>query len=327
MLTKKSFLPLVGVLLLGVACVPQKKFVESQNKVAMLEDQNSQLQEETTSQRSKIAAQHKDIGQLETRIQVLQDTIAQLLAAQQSISARYADLLKTQEALQKGSQQEIRKLLSELQTNQEALQRKETELRALETAVNERNEAVGKLERDLQAQQERLISLENILRQKDSVANALKQKVSDALLNFEGKGLTVQLRNGKVYVSMSEKLLFASGSSVVDKRGADALKNLTSVLEKNPDISVLIEGHTDDVPYIGTGQLTDNWDLSCKRATSVVRLLLYGSKIEPSRITAAGRAEFVPLQKDKTPEARSVNRRIEVVLSPKLDEILKILED
>jgi chemotaxis protein MotB len=124
---------------------------------------------------------------------------------------------------------------------------------------------------------------------------------------------------------MTEKLLFASGSFVVEKRGIDAINHLAELLEKNPDINVLIEGHTDDVPYKSTGLIADNWDLSCKRATSVVRLLLTHPAIAPSRITAAGRAEFVPLRAEKTPEARAANRRIEVVLSPKLDVVFKIL--
>jgi chemotaxis protein MotB len=137
----------------------------------------------------------------------------------------------------------------------------------------------------------------------------------------------VKQKNGKVYVSMEESLLFASGKYEVTAKGADALKKLSKVLESNVDINIMVEGHTDNVPYKGTDQLLDNWDLSAKRATTVVRILLNGSGINPERITAAGRSEYAPIDKANTPEARSKNRRTEIILSPKLDELLKIIEN
>ncbi len=242
------------------------------------------------------------------------------------LNSRYANLMKMQEVAQKGNQKEMRKLLEQIQQNQSTLQTKEDELFKMERTLNERGAAVQRLSQDLDERNKRLIALERALHQKDSITNALKKKLSDALLNFEGKGLTVKIRDGKVYVSMDDKLLFASGSFEVDARGAEALKSITGVLEKNPDINVVIEGHTDDVPYLGKGQLQDNWDLSCKRATAVVRLLLGGSTIEESRITAAGRSEFLPVTRVKTDEARQANRRIEIILTPKLDEVLKMLQ-
>jgi chemotaxis protein MotB len=133
------------------------------------------------------------------------------------------------------------------------------------------------------------------------------------------------MKNGKVYVMLEERLLFATGSTVVDPKGVEALRELGKVLEKNPDINVLIEGHTDNVPMKGAGEIKDNWDLSVMRATSVVKILL-NSKITPARITAAGRGEFVPIESNETAELRKKNRRIEVILTPKLDEILKVLE-
>jgi chemotaxis protein MotB len=316
------------------SCVLQSKYQALEAQKNLADSRNAQLTEELDGCRQKRDALQNANKQYQQHLEATTDSIALLQNEQKTLSERYAALLETQKTLQSGARKEVGQLMTQLQQNREALQKKEDELAATERKLSERSIAIGKLETDLQVQQqqmqqqqERMLALENVLRQKDSVATALKKKVSDALLNFEGQGLTVHLRNGKVYVSMEEKLMFASGSFVVDKRGAAALETLTGILENNPDVSVLIEGHTDDVPYRGSGQLADNWDLSCKRATSVVRLLLTGSTVDASRISAAGRAEFVPLQTDKTPEARAANRRIEVVLSPKLDEVLKILEN
>jgi len=148
----------------------------------------------------------------------------------------------------------------------------------------------------------------------------------NALSGYADKGLSVEMKNGKVYVMLEERLLFATGSIVVDAKGVDALKDLSKVLEKNPDINILIEGHTDNVPMKGTGDMKDNWDLSVMRATSVVKIITGNSKVSPTRLTAAGRGEFIPLDKSNTVEGRKKNRRIEVILTPKLDEILKVLE-
>jgi chemotaxis protein MotB len=150
--------------------------------------------------------------------------------------------------------------------------------------------------------------------------------VTNALLGFEKDGLSINIRNGKVYVSLDEKLLFQSGKYEVNQSGANALKKLAKVLEQNADINVLIEGHTDDVPYKPDGALLDNWDLSVKRATAVVRILLQGSTINAKRLTVAGRSEYLPIDKSKTAQARQKNRRTEIILTPKLDELFKILE-
>ena len=165
-----------------------------------------------------------------------------------------------------------------------------------------------------------------MLAAKDSAVNALRNSVANALLGYKDKGLTVEMKNGKVYVMMEERLLFATGSTVVDPKGVEAIRDLGKVLEKNGDINILIEGHTDNVPMNGSGEIKDNWDLSVMRATSVVKILMANSKINPVRLTAAGRGEFMPVDKANTAEARRKNRRIEVILTPKLDEILKLLE-
>ena len=308
------------------SCVPQKQLHDMQAQRDACEDRNEQLETEIVSAKKQAQRVQADCDAQISHVLHLKDTIVLLQESLQSLNSRYAGLMKMQETIQQGNQQEMRKLLAQIQQNQEVLQAKEDELLKMERTLNERGAAVRQLSQDLEERNKKLVALERALHQKDSMTNELRRKLSDALLNFEGKGLTVKVRNGKVYVSMENKLLFASGSFEVDARGAEAIRTITGVLEKNPDINVLIEGHTDDVPYASSGQLVDNWDLSCKRATSVVRLMLKSSTIDESRITAAGRAEFLPLKKLKTPEARQANRRIEIILTPKLDEVLKMLQ-
>jgi chemotaxis protein MotB len=171
----------------------------------------------------------------------------------------------------------------------------------------------------------RLTELQSILDQKDAEVKALKNKVADALKGFEDKGLVIFERNGKVYVSLDEKLLFASGSWEIDNRGKEALTELGNVLASDIGINIVIEGHTDNVPYKGSGNVKDNWDLSVLRSTSVVKEILKNKEINPQRITASGRGEFVPLEMDDSREARAKNRRTEIILTPKLDELFQII--
>ena len=179
---------------------------------------------------------------------------------------------------------------------------------------------------ELQSRSERVDQLEQMIQNQKQALDELKERLSDALLNFEGKGLTVEQRNGKVYVSMENKLLFKSGRWDIEPEGKEALKELATVLEENPDIAILIEGHTDNVPFSPKGQLESNWDLSTKRATAVVNILLENDNILAENLIAAGRSEFVPIAPNSSAEGRAANRRIEVVLSPSLDEITSLLE-
>ena len=185
---------------------------------------------------------------------------------------------------------------------------------------------ISKLSADLQKREARLKEVEEILRKRDEATNALKNKLQKALLGFQQSGLTVDIRNGKVYVSLTDKLLFGSGSIVIDEKGKLALQELATVLKTQPEINISVEGHTDNQRVVNLGQIKDNWDLSVLRATSVVRFLTEGEKIENSRITATGKGEYQPIEQGSTPEIRSRNRRIEIVLSPKLDELYNLIK-
>jgi len=169
-----------------------------------------------------------------------------------------------------------------------------------------------------------LQKLQDLLARKDSAVNALKGRIQKALLGFDKSDLTVTIKNGKIYVSLAEKLLFKTGSTAVDPKGVNALKKLAAVLEKDSSINIMIEGHTDNVPLKGSGNMKDNWDLSVLRATSIVRILT-SYAVQPARITASGRSEYNPVASNEHAAGRALNRRTDIILTPNLDELYKIL--
>jgi chemotaxis protein MotB len=175
-------------------------------------------------------------------------------------------------------------------------------------------------------QAKRLKNLQNIIQSQKDVMARLKNSIAEALMNYKSDELYVYIENGNVYVSLEEKLLFSSGSDVVDPKGKEALKTLAKVLNSTKDITVMIEGHTDNVP-IKTSQFKDNWDLSTARATSIVRILTKDDGFDSNRITASGRSEFHPVRTNESVAGRASNRRTEVILSPDLKELYKILDN
>jgi chemotaxis protein MotB len=183
-----------------------------------------------------------------------------------------------------------------------------------------------KLSDDLKKREARLQEVEAVLRKRDEATNALKDKLQKALFGFQQSGLSVEVRNGKVYVSLTDKLLFSSGSIIIDEKGKQALSGLATVLKTQPEINISVEGHTDNQKVNNLGQIKDNWDLSVLRATSVVRYLTEQQGIENLRITATGKGQYQPIEDANTAEARSRNRRIEIVLSPKLDELYELIK-
>lgn len=187
------------------------------------------------------------------------------------------------------------------------------------------NNALKLKAEELEAREKRLAELQGIINSQDSLLNSLHNTVKKALLAFKSDEISVEMKNGKVYVSLSDKLLFKSGSAAVEEKGLDAIKTVADVLNKNPEIDVLIEGHTDNVP-IKTAKYEDNWALSADRALSIVRLLSNEHGVNPKRLEAAGRAEFYPKAGNDSVEGRAKNRRTEIILSPKLDELYKLIE-
>ena len=219
------------------------------------------------------------------------------------LTTKNNDLQKKYETLVNMSLSQTDKLSKALLLKSEELDAKEKLLKEREKTLDEMNEVIAR---------------------QDSITKSLNSILRNALLGFNSDELSVEIKNGKVYVSMSDKLLFKSGSSAVEAKGKEALKLLGGVLDKNVDIDILVEGHTDNVP-IKTSVYKDNWDLSVARATSIVRILASDYKIAPTRMTASGKGEYFPKAGNDTAEGRAKNRRTEIILSPKLDELMKLL--
>ncbi|GAA4000554.1 OmpA family protein [Hymenobacter fastidiosus] len=206
------------------------------------------------------------------------------------------------------------------------LARREAELGDLDTSLKKTRTEIDKLNTDLKTREARLAELTQALADKDKAVNDLKASVSNALRGFQGTDLQVKMKDGKVYVSLSEQLLFKTGSTKVDPKGQEALKQLATVLKTQPDVNVVVEGHTDNVPFSRpTAAMQDNWDLSVLRATEIARLLTT-SGVQPERVTASGRAQYVPMAANDSPANKALNRRTEIILTPKLNELLKILD-
>ncbi|MFO7575791.1 MAG: OmpA family protein, partial [Bacteroidales bacterium] len=288
---------------------------------------NIQLSIANRELEARIAAMESEYSGIKDNYQTLQAELDRARQDYGRLNNRYIELQNAQDELIKGSVRETSRLLSDLQAAQANLQQKESMLRDLEMNLDQKKADLDMLTFELEKRNQRLVELEKILDAQQNAVRALKNKVSEALFGFENNGLTVTMRDGKVYVSLDEKLLFKTGSWEIDANGRTALKRLVTVLEKNPDIQIMIEGHTDNVPYRPSGgQLRDNWDLSVKRATTVVRELTEGTAIEPERLTAAGRSEYLPVDDRNTTDARSKNRRTEIILTPDLSELYRIIE-
>lgn len=328
---KNSIILLVIALL--TACVPSKKFQEVKSKKELCEEQREALKEQNRKldeQFTEVNEKYQDLMKrsklLKTDTTILGKSLRQMTKNYDKLNDTYQLLLDKNKELLAGNQKETTALFGNLQKSQAELQKQSDALEAARVSLMQKEESLNQLESELENRSKRVDELEAILSRKDSTVNALKEKVQNALLGFENNGLTIEQKNGKVYVSMEENLLFASGSYVIEKKGQKALKDLAAVLEKNSDVNILVEGHTDNVPYNGSGALKDNWDLSVKRATSVVKIILDKSSIDPSRLTAAGRGANVPIATNETPEGRSKNRRTEIILTPNLDELFELLE-
>lgn len=306
--------------LMITSCVSPKVYKDLEHKYASLKKDHEDLQ-------SDFDALLNAKNQAENALDALQNDYDKTLMQRDKLQNEYAalksnydNLSNSYDALEKNSSSA---LAENAKKNRELL----AQLEAKEQALAAENTRLENLKKQLQDRSNRVDELENLIAAKDAAMNDLKDAISRALTDFEGKGLTVEQRGGKVYVSMENKLLFQSGSWAVGGEGRRAVEQLGEVLAENPDINILIEGHTDNVPYSGNGQLSGNWDLSTKRATAIVEILRENASINPQNLTAAGRGEHAPIASNDTADGKAKNRRIEVILTPKLDELSKLLND
>lgn len=225
-----------------------------------------------------------------------------------------------------GLQGDIEQLQADLAATRDALAKNQEDLGMTREQVAQREAMLSAKDAELLDKVKRMDELTRKLDAQTAALSGLRKKVADALVNFKSDELTVTQKDGKIYVSLSEKLLFKSGSADVDPKGKDAIGQLAAVLNANSDIGVLVEGHTDSIP-IASGRFKDNWELSAARATSIVRLLTVDHKLDPKRVTAAGRGEFIPVASNRDADGRARNRRTEIILTPDLKELFGIIGD
>lgn len=332
MATRKHYILYTLILTTLFSCVPAKKYEELKAKqeacrdeVSALKALNQDLEEQNNELKASIETIQKQRTQFQNDLAESKIDLATMNNNYDNLKETYRLLTDKNNSQSSKNKSATDKLMKQLQQTQLDLQAQEDALRALETSLLKKETDLKKLSADLEAREKRVKELEAIINKKDAALANLKKKVKEALLGFENNGLTIEQKNGKVYVSLDESLLFASGSYKVGTKGTDVLKKLSKVLETSSDIDVVVEGHTDNVPLKSKGDIEDNWDLSVKRATAVVKIMTSSSNVSPKRLTAAGRGEYLPLDLSNTAEGRKKNRRIEVILTPKLDELFELL--
>lgn len=312
----------VVLISLFAACVPARQHEE-------LKSRNSAMQQESEANLAKATAAEAKATELQAELDgrklrsdrlendtmVLGTSLRTMTGQYDRINKLNNELLEKYNMLLAGDRSENRKLLTDLETMRINLQVKEDSLTKLSQSIGEKQAQLAEREAALSA-------LQAEIAKKDEAMKSLKERVSKALTGFEGKGLTVTQKDGKIYVNMDNKLLFATGSTAVEAKGKEALVSLAKAIENEKELNVMVEGHTDTDKVLGSGGgYKDNWDLSVLRATSVVRILQENSKMDPLRVTAAGRGEYMPVD----PADKAKNRRIEVILAPDLRELYKLV--
>ncbi|MBK7270414.1 MAG: OmpA family protein [Flavobacteriales bacterium] len=298
------------------ACVPARKYEELNSQVAGLRAEAENALAKAREAEAAYAEQQGHVGDVARRVRLLEQDTSTMGTSLRKMQVQYDkinelndELLDKYNKLLAGDRSENRKLL--------------TDLEALRLDLQNKEDSIAHSSQRLAEREAKLAELQAELARKDAAMRELKDRVSKALTGFEGKGLTVVQKDGRIYVSLENKLLFPSGSAAVDKQGREALVSLAKAIQDDRDISILVEGHTDTDKILPGSTYKDNWDLSVARATSVVRILQESSSVQPLRITAAGRSEFVPLD----PADKAKNRRIEVILTPDLRSLYNMVTE
>lgn len=281
-----------------------------------LRRENEKLSTKVNEFDTKYNVAERKIDALKSDTAVLGNSMRILRTQYDKINALNDQLLEKTATLREGTEAEKKTLMAELDAVRISLQEKEDALNQLEQALNSKEE-------ELMQREAKLSELRSKISEKDSLMNALRQSVSDALLGFEGNGLSIEKRNGRIYVSMEAKLLFATGETAVDEKGIEVITDLARVLGDRDDLDIIVEGHTDNDEFKRTKYPRNNWDLSVLRATSVIDIMLKNSSLNPAFLVAAGRSQYQPVDSDN----KAKNRRIEIILSPKLDELLELVSD
>jgi len=298
----------------------EEKYNETTDRAARLERANleqgiliNELRAEITRLREQLARLQATFDEKEADHRFALNNLENLRAEYDELNARFTTALS-------GNRAENQRLMQELNAARDNLLRREAE-------VNEQQRELERLLAEFREKEVRVNELQGILDSKESELRALRDRVMQALLGFADRGLTVYTRDGRVHISMAERLLFASGQWQVNAEGQRAIREVATILAQSPEISIMVEGHTDNIPMRGRGDIRDNLDLSVMRATAITRILLENRGIAPSRVTSAGRGEWMPIAPNDTPENRARNRRSEIILTPNLDELMRLIAD
>lgn len=320
---KKIFFSLLAVVLL-TGCVTQKKYNELLNDYLNSEVKNKFLNQSLDSLKTACATKDSSLTAQITQLQADSASLAELIESMQKT-------MEDETAKHALAQQEYLKKLKEAgdktqKTNADLIQM-QVDLEKQKMALEQKEADLKKAYAELQEREKKIAELQQLLTEQKTKSEALKEAIKKALTDFSAGELSVFTKDGKVYVSMSDKLLFKSGSTTVESKGVEALGKLSEVLKKNADILITIEGHTDNVPYISSGGLIkDNWDLSLMRSSSVLHILTDKYKVNPVQIIASGRGEFSPISSNATADGKARNRRTEIIITPKVDKLLQMME-
>jgi chemotaxis protein MotB len=312
----KKNIALCILLVMANSCIVSKKKFD--DMLAQKVRTEADLMEKT--------AQYDSLTQDRTR---LQQAVNQLNADTTTLGASLRQNQKKLNSLEKEHQQ-LNTLYSNLLSNSGKMNRdftqQQQQLLSIQQNLEKTRRENDSLSTSLAEREKKVTELEQVLANKDKAVQDLKTRISNALLNFKENDLTVKVQNGKVYVSLAEQLLFGSGSIEVDQKGVGALQQLAKALKDQRDINIMVEGHTDNVPISKkSAYMQDNWDLSVMRATSITKILVNGG-VAPKQIVAAGKGEFYPLLANDSPPNKQKNRRTEIIITPDLDELFKLLE-
>lgn len=321
----RSLLLIVSSVFLVCACVSKKeydslldKYMQSEVDKSNLGKNYNNLQTETEANRQKLAQ----------AIEKLKADSSNLSAMIENMKNDLKSATLAMQNLDEAHQQKLKNALSENQkTNAELLQM-QIDLEKQKQTLDQKEKSLQQLQNEILLKSKRIDDLEKNLNEQKLQSENLKNTIINALTQFNAGELEVYSKDGKVYVSMSDKLLFKSGSTAVEPKGIEALGKLAEVIKKNPDILVNIEGHTDNVPYKSSnGCMKDNWDLSLMRASSVLHILTEKYFVSRLQLTASGKGEFSPKASNVTPEGKAQNRRTEIILTPKVDKLLQLLNN
>ena len=313
---------LITILMLG-ACVPAKKYNELLAKQENCQDQLKKYKTSSLDNEARLKTLQTKADLMQKDIDQLKSDTAEMGESLRLLRAKYDQALLLGESFQKKLNEIKNSDAKQLAKMQADLQSKILEAQHKEDALIELENKLNKKEKLLAEREQRVIELEEIIqRQKDAV-NDLKERIADALRGFKDKGIQVEVRNGKVYVSLEAKLLFPSGSTVVNPEGKKAIIDLSKAIENEKDLEIIVEGHTDTDKMVSATHPTNNWELSVLRSTSIIDIMTKNSNIDPALLMAAGRSEYHPVD----PNNKAKNRRIEVIIAPNLDKLFQLISE